>query len=379
METIGQSSISALTQHPVQPRNPSKKPHNCRLVVVANRDAFSNARGGIRHSAAFGFKVSPDVDLEMEYELPLWLLMDDEFQKRAAKYYPNHDVLDPHFMVAPQFIDNLRRASTERAAEGGTTADVVGDTPVAQDALSNTKDLSPITPEMSPNTEHALPDPSDVPPSSNDPAPASSAPTKDVSPGHGDHHMEEDSVDSPAVVFGTGRGRGSRPRLAVQPPKKRAKIVPEGQSDIPTDMTSAGVARETSVPPIETIGESISALVQRRPSKPTQPRNHSKKTQSPMSAVVTRRGDPVVSRGGIRHNTAFGFKVPPDVDLELIYELPLWLLMDEAFQKRAAKYHPGHGVLDPDFKLDQQLIDGMRRASTEPAVDGVAKTDVADG
>jgi len=67
---------------------------------------------------------------------------------------------------------------------------------------------------------------------------------------------------------------------------------------------------------------------------------------------------------------AFGFKVPPELDMELTYELPLWLLMDEEFQKRAAKYHPNTGVLDPDFHLDPQFIDDVRRASTEPDEEG---------
>ncbi|KAF5368615.1 hypothetical protein D9758_002209 [Tetrapyrgos nigripes] len=221
--------------------------------------------------------------------------------------------------------------------------------------------------------------------------PPAADPTEEPPPLDSDLPLTDSPMSSPAIavlesaegqagsskVTGNGRGRG-RPRTDGQPPKKRAKVLQESQPDIPTDTASAGVAKEQSVPPIETLGESISAPVQRRPSKPTQPRNPPKKNQSCMLVIVAKRGASANARGGIRHNTAFGFKVSPDVDLELNYEPPLWLLMDDEFQKRAAKYYPNHGVLDPHFTVDPLLIDEARRASTEPGADGAAMTDFAD-
>ncbi|THV07486.1 hypothetical protein K435DRAFT_959573 [Dendrothele bispora CBS 962.96] len=186
-----------------------------------------------------------------------------------------------------------------------------------------------------------------------------------------------DSVHAPnessSIAIEKNERALARTSESVQPPRKRVKVAPlTSASESPLESASALIPREPSVPPITTLGgESISAPVERRSSKSAQSRAAPKKAPVCQLVVVAKRSVGHVNpRGNIRHNMAFGFKVPPELDMELTYELPLWLLMDDEFQKRAAKHHPNTGVLDPDFHLDPQFIDDVRRASTEPDEDG---------
>ncbi|KAJ3844920.1 hypothetical protein EV361DRAFT_394246 [Lentinula raphanica] len=94
----------------------SKKDKECGLVLAAQ----NLEKGGLRvrrqrHHMAWGFKVPPEVsDMEMDFELPLWLLHDDTFQIRYSRYTdfkedPKYSQqMHPLFKLNPLFVNGQR-------------------------------------------------------------------------------------------------------------------------------------------------------------------------------------------------------------------------------------------------------------------------------
>ncbi|KAK1234817.1 hypothetical protein PQX77_001910 [Marasmius sp. AFHP31] len=83
------------------PKPPPPKP--CQILVAAKRASIQTVHRKGRNTTAFGTKVPPEMDMELEYELPLWILEDDEFQARYAKYPRATDNLNPEMVMNPKY------------------------------------------------------------------------------------------------------------------------------------------------------------------------------------------------------------------------------------------------------------------------------------
>ncbi|KAF8832056.1 hypothetical protein HHX47_DHR1000976 [Lentinula edodes] len=116
-------------------------------------------------------------------------------------------------------------------------------------------------------------------------------------------------------------------------------------------------------------GESISAPVARRSSSRAPPRIK-KECGLVLAAQNYEKGSSRIRRQ--RHNIAWGFKVPSDVtDMEMDFELPLWLLHDDTFQLRFS-LHIGFEEdprytqqINPSFKLNPRFVNGERVCTPE--------------
>ncbi|KAL0068630.1 hypothetical protein AAF712_004346 [Marasmius tenuissimus] len=100
----GNRSTSAAPRPRTQ-RAPPKPPipKQCQLLVAATRASIQTVHRKGRNTTAFGTKVPPEMDMELEYELPLWILEDDEFQARYAKYPRATDNLNPEMVMNPKY------------------------------------------------------------------------------------------------------------------------------------------------------------------------------------------------------------------------------------------------------------------------------------
>ncbi|KAL0581050.1 hypothetical protein V5O48_000943 [Marasmius crinis-equi] len=97
-----QNRSTSAAPRPRPPRAPPK-PLRCELVVAAERASIQTVSRRGRNTSAFGYKIPEGVDMELQYELPLWILEDDEFQARYSKYPDATDKLNPDLVMNPKF------------------------------------------------------------------------------------------------------------------------------------------------------------------------------------------------------------------------------------------------------------------------------------
>ncbi|KAG7099652.1 hypothetical protein E1B28_001478 [Marasmius oreades] len=195
---------------------------------------------------------------------------------------------------------------------------------------------------------------------------------------------------------------------AVPAPGHRAESQPKTTSQLdelvppPTPHSESGPPfnKETSVPPIAFLDESASAPVPRRRGMPSYsagirstsaaPRARALPPPKPCLLVVTaeRHSIQTVSRKG-RNTNAFGCKVPVEIDMELEYELPLWILQDDEFQKRFSRYPDAKDKFNPELVLnpkfnpkkhfEEQLVDALNsekeREATEASTSDSGETE----
>ncbi|KAF9270652.1 hypothetical protein L218DRAFT_1072043 [Marasmius fiardii PR-910] len=94
---------------------PLPPPKTCILVVTAERHSIQRVSRKGRNTNAFGCKVPAEIDMELDYELPLWILQDDEFQKRYSKYPDAKDMFNPEMVLNPKF--NHKRVFEEQLVD----------------------------------------------------------------------------------------------------------------------------------------------------------------------------------------------------------------------------------------------------------------------
>ncbi|KAF9074864.1 hypothetical protein BDP27DRAFT_1399240 [Rhodocollybia butyracea] len=106
-------TVSAPTRRSVSraPARPSSK--TCGLVLAAQNLEHGGSRmRRQRHNLAWGFKIPVDVTaMEMDFELPLWLLRDDIFQLKYSEYAGVEE--DPKFLKFAQQMNPLFKLDTK--------------------------------------------------------------------------------------------------------------------------------------------------------------------------------------------------------------------------------------------------------------------------
>ncbi|KAJ3808821.1 hypothetical protein F5876DRAFT_78364 [Lentinula aff. lateritia] len=151
--------------------------------------------------------------------------------------------------------------------------------------------------------------------------------------------------------------------------KKRRTTVAVDESFAVFPDKESGLMPPPPPPEAAIWGEFISAPVARRSLSRAPPRIK-KECGLVLAAQNYEKGSSRIRRQ--RHNIAWGFKVPSDVtDLEMDFELPLWLLHDDTFQLRFS-LHTGFEEdprytqqINPLFKLNPRFINGERVCTPE--------------
>ncbi|KAJ4485129.1 hypothetical protein C8R41DRAFT_903805 [Lentinula lateritia] len=159
--------------------------------------------------------------------------------------------------------------------------------------------------------------------------------------------------------------------LSVSQPvrKKRRTTVAVDESSAVFPDKESGSMPPPPPPEAASRGESISAPVARRSLSRAPPRIK-KECGLVLAAQNYEKGSSRIRRQ--RHNIAWGFKVPSDVtDMEMDFELPLWLLHDDTFQLRFS-LHIGFEEdprytqqINPSFKLNSRFVNGERVCTPE--------------
>ncbi|KAF5388517.1 hypothetical protein D9757_004694 [Collybiopsis confluens] len=150
--------------------------------------------------------------------------------------------------------------------------------------------------------------------------------------------------------------------LSGPPPKKRKKLAVYDRATS-LSVVQYGHTSDSPAPPIESISAPI--VSSRRA------------TARPLNKVcglvdAAQKHEKNKSGRRPRHNLAWGFRVPTEIfEVDLDFELPLWLLHDEAFQLRYSKYVDFEEdakyaqQMNPLFIPDPRFVKGQRLATPE--------------
>ncbi|KAJ3984804.1 hypothetical protein F5890DRAFT_1565399 [Lentinula detonsa] len=180
----------------------------------------------------------------------------------------------------------------------------------------------------------------------------------------------EDTGPAEALIDELATPTPESPPSTSQPLRKKRRTT------IAVDESSLVPGKESGSIPLPLradeaiLGDSISAPVVRQFVSRAPPRISKKECALVLAAQNHEKGGSRVRRH--RHNIAWGFKVPPDVtDLEMDFELPLWLLHDDTFQLRFSLHTDFKEDLkyaqqmNPLFKLNSRFVKGERFGTPE--------------
>ncbi|KIK70660.1 hypothetical protein GYMLUDRAFT_253996 [Collybiopsis luxurians FD-317 M1] len=149
---------------------------------------------------------------------------------------------------------------------------------------------------------------------------------------------------------------------AGPPPKKRQRV------DINDRATSVSIPpTDSPAPPIESISAPVASASRRAVSRAPRP-------STKICGLVDAAQKYEKNKSGRRprHNLAWGFKIPTEIfEVDLDFELPLWLLHDDAFQARYSKYlhfeeDPKYAqLMNPLFVPNLRFVNGQRMPTPE--------------